>query len=64
MRTSACASTAVPPAAIGFRAKFLDFQRGIRVGKLEEHERITRLLKLALEADPVGAAKAARSKTW
>lgn len=51
MRTFACASTAVPPAAIGFRTEFLDFQRGIRVGKLEEHERITRLLKLALEAE-------------
>ena len=51
MRTSACATTAVPSAAIGFRTEFLDFQRGIRVGKLEEHERITRLLKLALEAE-------------
>jgi len=39
----------LPPAAIGFRSEFLDFQRGIRVGNLEENERITRLLKLALE---------------
>jgi hypothetical protein len=31
--------------------EFLDFQYGIRVGKLEEHERITRLLKLGLEAE-------------
>jgi hypothetical protein len=40
----------VPPAAIGFRPEFLDFRRGIHVGNLEENERITRILKLALEA--------------
>jgi hypothetical protein len=40
----------VPPAAIGFRPEFLDFRRGIQVGNLEENERITRILKLALEA--------------
>ncbi len=34
---------------IGFRPEFLDFRRGIRVGRLQDHERITRLLKLALE---------------
>lgn len=34
---------------IGFRAEFLDFRRGIRVGNLEDNERITRILKLALE---------------
>jgi hypothetical protein len=33
----------------GFRPEFLDFQRGIRVGHLEPHERITQILKLALE---------------
>jgi len=33
----------------GFRPEFLDFRRGIRVGNLEDHERITRILKLALE---------------
>jgi hypothetical protein len=37
-------------AGIGFRPEFLDFRRGIRVGNLEDHERITRILKLALEA--------------
>ncbi len=37
-------------AAIGFRPEFLDFQRGIRVGNLEDNERITRILKMALEA--------------
>ncbi len=36
--------------AIGFRPEFLDFQRGIRVGNLEERERITRILKLSLES--------------
>jgi hypothetical protein len=40
----------VPKVAIGFRPEFLDFRRGIRVGNLEDHERITRILKLALEA--------------
>ncbi len=35
--------------AIGFRPEFLDFKRGIRVGNLEDNERITRILKLALE---------------
>lgn len=40
----------VPAAAIGFRPEFLDFRRGIRVGNLEDNERITRILKLALEA--------------
>jgi len=36
--------------AIGFRPEFLDFERGIRVGNLEERERITRILKLSLES--------------
>jgi hypothetical protein len=40
----------LPKVAIGFRPEFLDFRRGIRVGNLEDHERITRILKLALEA--------------
>ena len=35
---------------VGFRPEFLDFRRGIHVGNLEENERITRILKLALEA--------------
>lgn len=39
-----------PRTAIRFAAEFLDFERGIRVGNLEDHERITRILKLALEA--------------
>ena len=40
----------LPATAIAFRPEFLDFRRGIRVGNLEENERITRILKLALEA--------------
>jgi hypothetical protein len=36
--------------AIAFRAAFLDFDRGIRVGNLEPHERITRILKAGLES--------------
>jgi hypothetical protein len=39
----------LPNVAIGFRPEFLDFRRGIRVGNLEPQERITRILKLALE---------------
>jgi hypothetical protein len=33
----------------GFRTEFLDFQRGIQVGHLEPHQRITQILKLSLE---------------
>ena len=36
--------------ACAFRREFLDFRRGIHVGNLNDHERITRILKLALEA--------------
>lgn len=35
--------------AIAFRPEYLDFTRGIRVGNLEENERITRILKHELE---------------
>ncbi len=34
----------------GFRPEFLDFQRGIRVGRLEPHQRITQILKRSLES--------------
>jgi hypothetical protein len=40
---------AFPRAAIGFLPEYLDFQRGIRVGNLEDNQRITRILKLAIE---------------
>jgi hypothetical protein len=39
----------LPRAAVAFRPEFLDFERGIRVGNLEDNERITRLLKIGLE---------------
>jgi len=42
--------TAIPKAAIRFQNEFLDFQKGIRVGHLDDDQRITRILKLALEA--------------
>lgn len=39
-----------PRAAIGFQPEYLDFEKGIHVGNLNENQRITRILKLALEA--------------
>jgi hypothetical protein len=39
-----------PRSAIGFLPEYLDFQKGIHVGNLEENQRITRILKLALES--------------
>jgi hypothetical protein len=39
----------VPRTAVAFRPEFLDFDRGIRVGHIEDNERITRLLKVELE---------------
>jgi hypothetical protein len=50
MKKTLIDSLPIPTAAIGFRPEFLDFRRGIHVGNLEENERITRILKLALEA--------------
>jgi len=41
---------AFPRSAIRFQNEFLDFQKGIRVGHLDDNQRITRILKLALEA--------------
>jgi hypothetical protein len=40
----------IPRSALAFRPEFLDFERGIRVGNLDDNERITRLLKVELEA--------------
>jgi len=40
---------AIPRNAIGFLPEYLDFERGIRVGNLEDNQRITRILKLAIE---------------
>ncbi len=40
---------ALPSAAICFLPEYLDFNRGIRVGNLQDNQRITRILKLAIE---------------
>ncbi len=37
------------PTGEAFRPEWIDFERGIRVGNLEPHERITRILKYNLE---------------
>ncbi len=50
MASKAQTSLPIPSVAVGFRPEFLDFKRGIHVGNLDENERITRILKLALEA--------------
>lgn len=41
---------AEPPSGEAFRSEWIDFAHGIRVGRLEPHERITRILKGHLEA--------------
>lgn len=38
-----------PPTGEAFRVQWIDFERGIRVGNLEPHERITQILKHGLE---------------
>ncbi len=50
MKPTARRSTPIPAIAIAFKSQYLDFQRGIRVGNLEDNERITRILKLELES--------------
>jgi hypothetical protein len=50
MASNPQATTPLPPAAVAFRPEYLDFRRGIHVGNLEDNERITRILKLALES--------------
>jgi len=50
METKSQGVRAFPRTAIGFLPEYLDFQKGIRVGNLEDNQRITRILKLALEA--------------
>jgi hypothetical protein len=56
-----------PSTAIGFLPEYLDFQKGIRVGNLEENQRISRILKLALEAryrEPFITEKYGRGSYW
>jgi hypothetical protein len=58
---------AIPAAAVAFRPEYLDFRRGIRVGNLEDDERITRILKLALEsryAQPFVTERWGRGVYW
>src|SRR5437870_2819586 len=45
----ASAQTGELPTGEAFRREWIDFERGIRVGKLEPHERITQILKFHLE---------------
>ena len=57
----------VPASAVAFRPDFLDFRRGIHVGNLEDNERITRILKLALEsryAQPFVTERWGRGVYW
>ena len=39
------------PTGAAFRPEWIDFEKGIRVGNLEPHERITRILKFRLEEE-------------
>lgn len=39
------------PTGEAFRTEWIDFEKGIRVGNLEPHERITRILKYRLEEE-------------
>jgi hypothetical protein len=50
MQRTAPVDTGWAAGPVGFRSSFLDFDRGIRVGNLEPHERITRILKAGLES--------------
>ena len=50
MPRSSVSEQGFSPQHTRFRPEFLDFRRGIRVGNLNDDERITRILKVALEA--------------
>jgi hypothetical protein len=60
--------TSLPvPAPIAFQPEYLDFRRGIRVGNLEDNERITRILKVGLEsryAQPFVTERWGRGVYW
>jgi hypothetical protein len=56
----------VPPVA-AFRREYLDFERGIRIGRLEPEQRLTRLLKFALESafgEPFVTVRWGRGLYW
>jgi len=67
MATKSSITLPVPAAAVAFRPDYLDFRRGIHVGNLEDNERITRILKLALEsryAEPFVTERWGRGVYW
>jgi hypothetical protein len=67
MNRKAKISQPFPRAAIGFLPEYLDFQKGIHVGNLNENQRITRILKLALEAryqEPFVTERFGRGVYW
>jgi hypothetical protein len=67
MSTKARPTLPIPKAAIGFKPEYLDFERGIRVGNLKDHERITRILKLELEhcyGEPFVTERYGRGVYW
>lgn len=58
---------AFPRTAIRFQNEYLDFHKGIRVGNLEDNQRITRILKLALESryqEPFVTERFGRGVYW
>lgn len=67
MSSKALRSLPIPKAAIAFLPEHLDFRRGIHVGNLEDHARITRILKLELEAlygEPFVTERYGRGVYW
>ncbi|MBN1570602.1 MAG: hypothetical protein JXA73_22350 [Acidobacteria bacterium] len=67
MSTKTQATRPFPRAAIGFQPEYLDFDKGIHVGNLNENQRITRILKLALEArfqEPFVTERFGRGVYW
>jgi len=67
MSTKARPTLPIPKAAIGFKPEYLDFERGIRVGNLKDHERITRILKLEIEhryGEPFVTERYGRGVYW
>ena len=67
MSTKSHTTLPLPATALAFRPEYLDFRRGIHVGNLEDNERITRILKLALEsryAQPFVTERWGRGVYW
>ncbi len=56
----------IPP-VVAFRREYLDFKRGIRIGRLEPEQRLTRLVKFALESafgEPFVTVRWGRGLYW